>query len=628
MSTGGTTASSATTSTASNSSAVTNFKTPFKPKVQKRKDDCGFALTSMNWIVTNALGKDGTDWSASQQEVQALQGQFGGQVNAAQQNPKGAGKAFKQTLAETEEAASKVAEALMDLLIKDQEDKKLKSDVFKQLSQSYKAASNKKSSKDSGGSYATFVTQAADALAKRDHEMGQWNAIANQFGQDKAEVTRIHKRALALKLSTLKTAAEAPIKYCNLADENSEKAEFGIACVHANYLHGLVPNLQAQCQQLTDPATTTYNSAGAVLIAPYAQAKDLMESGGKQKMGWLKSGAIRVCSSMQTALEMEAQPNQQQQALAAAWQSVADLVALQDRVDGYDAALADWNKTFRRIQTWEAQAKAFAKEGDKRNPKLQWLVDGAKLYLTEIVTAKDYAKNNDPAKASLEALRPNSKFSALRDKFNKLQKQELTQDYQQRVAANKKGPEAKLEGLLDTKVINDRMVNVKNSVAAAKELGSRVKDLSPGHAIALFSYTTNDYDDINKMKLGLKEFDPEKKKQLDGMVEVIEDALAQLEPYKGGPTRRGESDWKDADKQYAVGNKFKIAFFWSTGDGFSFPGKYQITITPKGKGRKIEAFSEYVQEGEVVYPPKTEFRVTGRKVVSAQRVEVDVEEVV
>ena len=266
----------------------------------------------------------------------------------------------------------------------------------------------------------------------------------------------------------------------------------------------------------------------------------------------------------------------------------------------------------------------FIEEGKKR--KLDWLQTGSEKFLANIGKAQALADQGLYEEADKAGRMPILVFGELKKKFNKeYQKKELLAENQKLIDANPTGPEAQLQQILTKDQIADRLVNVTNSMKAA---GVRNSGLSLGEAVAINSYTTEDYKEINGMLNGTTNPAPdaETKRRLDALIKVTTGALDKLKPYTDTATGRGETAWPGADKQYTQGTKFSIKAFWSTGVGSNFPGVYQITIKPKSKGKKVESFSQYVHEAEVLFPPGTEFYVAKRVDVSAERIEVYLEE--
>jgi hypothetical protein len=269
-------------------------------------------------------------------------------------------------------------------------------------------------------------------------------------------------------------------------------------------------------------------------------------------------------------------------------------------------------------------AKLFIEEGKKRN--LDWLQKGAEKFLADIQKAIALADNQLYEQADETGAMPILRFSALKKRFNEeYQQPELLAENQKLIESNPNGPEAQLQKILTKKQISERLVNVHNSMRAA---GVRDTGLSPGQTVAIYSYTTKDYEAINNMLNGIPPPpDPETEQKLRALAKLAADAMNDLPAYAETDTTRGEKAWPGADEQYKVGTTFTIKAFWSTGIGFAFPGVYQITVTPKNKGKKVEAFSEHVHEAEVLFPPQTSFHVTSRLDISAEKIQVHVKEV-
>ena len=171
------------------------------------------------------------------------------------------------------------------------------------------------------------------------------------------------------------------------------------------------------------------------------------------------------------------------------------------------------------------------------------------------------------------------------------------------------GAEAQMKLALDSSVYETRMLEAWNSGEA---FGSPILGkLSPGEAVAIYTYTSDDYKKINGRLIGYQPpANQVEEAQIKIMTEQATKALAKLDNYVG-ITKRGDKDFNGADAQFTKDNVFKIKAFWSTGVGFSFPGMWQITINGK-TGKDVKPISNYPKEAEVLFPPGTEFKVIAR----------------
>ena len=184
------------------------------------------------------------------------------------------------------------------------------------------------------------------------------------------------------------------------------------------------------------------------------------------------------------------------------------------------------------------------------------------------------------------------------------------------------GPEAQMKEALTNK-FESRLVQV---AVTSEAFGIDNDVLSPGEQVAVFTYTSNDYADMNKALLGILKPVGDAKKVLDIKCDQAKAALKKLPSYTAGITTRGETEWPGADKQYVLGNEFTIKQFWSSGVGFKFSGKYLISISGK-TGKDVAGFSNYPNESEVLFSPGTKFKVIDREDKSEDQVLVTILEV-
>jgi hypothetical protein len=188
--------------------------------------------------------------------------------------------------------------------------------------------------------------------------------------------------------------------------------------------------------------------------------------------------------------------------------------------------------------------------------------------------------------------------------------------------------EAQMKLALSSRDYETRMLEARNTALAFGSPLADSRKLSPGEAVAIYTYTSNDYTDINGLLLGLKQPGPAEKAKIEIMIDQATKALAKLDNYAAGPTKRGEKDWPGADAQYKKDNEFTTKAFWSTGVGFGFPGIWQITINGR-TGKEIKPLSNYPKEAEVLFPPGTKFKVLERdETEKPDTIYITVEEVV
>ena len=200
-------------------------------------------------------------------------------------------------------------------------------------------------------------------------------------------------------------------------------------------------------------------------------------------------------------------------------------------------------------------------------------------------------------------------------------KPSLTKEIDELIKKNPDGPEAKMKKALGFR-FEMRLLDV---TVTAQSFGVNNDILSPGEQVAIFTYTSNDYKDMNGMLLGLITPDGEEKEELEIKCAQTAEALKKLPAYIG-VTRRGERSWPGVDDQYVKDNVFTVKSFWSSGVGFKFSGKYQISIDGKS-GKDVASISNYPNESEVLFSPGTKFKVIDRQDKSENEVQVTVREV-
>jgi hypothetical protein len=184
------------------------------------------------------------------------------------------------------------------------------------------------------------------------------------------------------------------------------------------------------------------------------------------------------------------------------------------------------------------------------------------------------------------------------------------------LATNPDSAEAQMKIALGSDAVyEDRMLEATNTAwAFGSPLAYR---LSPGEAVAIYTYTGDDYQKMQGLLLGYQMPQTQAERgRIDIMIDQAKKVLAKLDNYGSWPTRRGDRDFIGADAQYKKDNEFTTKAFWSTGVGFSFSGKWQITIFGKTQtpsaGKEVKPLSNYPKEAEVLFPPGTKFRVIER----------------
>jgi hypothetical protein len=267
----------------------------------------------------------------------------------------------------------------------------------------------------------------------------------------------------------------------------------------------------------------------------------------------------------------------------------------------------------------------YIKEG-KKHHKVQ-LEQGA-LALQKSSQATETLGDSDPVKAK-------SDFGGIVNKYNQLKEQYYNEILRgpllkeaEELAKQPDSAEAQMKLALSSRDYETRMLEARNTALAFGSPLADSRKLSPGEAVAIYTYTSNDYTDINGLLLGLKQPGPAEKAKIEIMIDQATKALAKLDNYAAGPTKRGEKDWPGADAQYKKDNEFTTKAFWSTGVGFGFPGIWQITINGR-TGKEIKPLSNYPKEAEVLFPPGTKFKVLERdETEKPDTIYITVEEVV
>ncbi len=243
------------------------------------------------------------------------------------------------------------------------------------------------------------------------------------------------------------------------------------------------------------------------------------------------------------------------------------------------------------------------------NPALAWLAAEATSVSAALQKVLQQSEN-DPNGATTALANVQGEFAKLWDKFAKqILEPRLTPKVDQLILNNPDGPEAKMKQALDSPEFTRRLLEVHNTALA---FGANTSTVSPGELVAIYTYTTNDYKQMNGTLIGYyTPKTPKEKQQIDIKNEEGKKALEKLPKYTAGITQRGEEPWAGADAQYTKDNVFTTKAFWSTGVGFKFDGLYQIAISGTS-GRSVGSFSAYPKESEVLYPPGVRFKVLSR----------------
>lgn len=214
---------------------------------------------------------------------------------------------------------------------------------------------------------------------------------------------------------------------------------------------------------------------------------------------------------------------------------------------------------------------------------------------------------------------------------------QMVQKVKDLVATSPTGPEAQMQTALGTDkngadVFKQRMLEVYKN---AKFQGSpEINLLTPGEVVAINTYTTDDYQQMNGYLFGMNPLPPPKDPLLlpptEDQVKIKNqqtiDALKKLPNWTGGVTRRGSGPFPNDNLEFALNNIFAIKAFWSTDKKQPFPGKWQIWVDGK-TGKNVAMMSHYPKEDEVLFPPGTRFEVIDRDDSDPSSIEITVKEV-
>lgn len=134
------------------------------------------------------------------------------------------------------------------------------------------------------------------------------------------------------------------------------------------------------------------------------------------------------------------------------------------------------------------------------------------------------------------------------------------------------------------------------------------KKMELGEIAAIYGYSTQDYTSINAQLRGtpVKGIDAAK---LSGYIDACVKGLASLPAFTGAKVVRCEKSAEFFLSEVVSSGKRTESAFMSTGltkvPGF---GDVEIYISPVTTGKEITAFSLHQKEGEVLFPPNSEFQ--------------------
>lgn len=146
-----------------------------------------------------------------------------------------------------------------------------------------------------------------------------------------------------------------------------------------------------------------------------------------------------------------------------------------------------------------------------------------------------------------------------------------------------------------------------------------VSGLNDDEKVILYAYT---YELFHPMNRGLRQ---QKLEDIDALVQVLNNALAKFDDYKG-LVKRGVNLPPEVLAEHEVGAVVTYAGFTSTSVSKGFAGKHQFVIKSK-HGKLIDKFSSAPTEEEVLFKSGTKFKILDRKEKQDGSVDFVMEEV-
>ena len=267
---------------------------------------------------------------------------------------------------------------------------------------------------------------------------------------------------------------------------------------------------------------------------------------------------------------------------------------------------ASWGKSKATRTLIQGACAGYAAQGKKKN--LDWLEQGAVKVTIDL--AKVVAGSLADTQGAITDLNTvQLDYSRLKTRFlNEVMGPTLEKLANDKAAGDPTGAEAMMKQALSPADFKQRLLEVYNTGIA---FGTNMKTLSPGENVAVYTYTSDDYTEMNALLLGLPQAPTVDLAKVKIKNDITIQALAKLPNYPPGITKRGEKPWPGADAQYTKDNVFAVRAFWSTGVGFNFPGVYQIAIHGK-TGKNVATLSKFPNEAEVLFAPGTRFKVLSR----------------
>ncbi len=283
-----------------------------------------------------------------------------------------------------------------------------------------------------------------------------------------------------------------------------------------------------------------------------------------------------------------------------------------------------WSNTLARRDVIRRDAADYEAVGKKKGNGA--LESGAAKLAADLAKLETLSRAN-PKAAGDGLPKLEGDHNALKTQFGRIVSDaKLVQRVADLVISDPTGPEAEMQKALGTDnngvdVFEARLLEVYNNNKF--KTSPEYAMVTPGEAVAIYTYTTNDYKQMNGFLYGKNPLDPPDdpvlgldlkpptEDQIKAKNKQAADAMAKLPPWTGGTTKRGDRGFVGDDAMFADQATFAIKAFWSTDKKRAFPGKWQMFIDGDS-GRNVAMMSAYPNEDEVLYPPGTKFKVLSR----------------
>ncbi len=423
-----------------------------------------------------------------------------------------------------------------------------------------------------------------------------------------------------------------------------------LATVQNNRINAAAANIGSQVRAAVPVLTTCVTDADTIAAEAARIAQLLAVRAGKLvDLGNALAGLLAVNNTIAEAahkgaadtahtalaLRRDALANAGPAGLAQEMRRLPALLADIATEKAQSALYVTWGNSKARRDVIRTDAGEYEAAGKRENlPALE--AGGAKL-------KNDLTKLETLSLTNLQAAI--SQFPKLETDHNKLRSQfkdtvaesQLLQKVKDLVQSKPAGPEVEMQKALGadangSDVFKQRLLAVYGN---ARFQGSpEINLLTLGEAVAIHTYTTNDYKQMNGFLYGKTPLDPPDPPLLMPTEDQIKiknkqaaDALEKLPDWTGGMTKRGDRGFPGDDVEFALNNTFTIKGFWSTDKKKPFPGKWQISIFGK-TGKNVAMLSAFPKEDEVLFPPGTKFKVIDFDNVIPTSIAIVVEQVI